>query len=88
MIEMHEIVIKYKKEHGLRYVNKTVNNATSLQMARVSLIDKLIYKITVGTLFCLMFTLEKLLNFNILTCIMFQYSCSLNKILEIHHVQL
>ena len=32
LIEMHKNVIRYKKEHG--YVNKNVNNATALQMAR------------------------------------------------------
>ena len=45
MIEMHKKVIRYKREHGLRYLNKNVNkanvkNATFLQMARISLIDE------------------------------------------------
>ena len=40
MIEMHENVIRYLREHRLCYVNKNVNNPTSLQMARISLIDE------------------------------------------------
>ena len=45
MIEMHKNVIRYKKERGLRYINKNknVNNATSLQIARISLIDEKLY---------------------------------------------
>ena len=30
----------YKIEHGLRYVNKNVNNKTSLQTAQISFIDE------------------------------------------------
>ena len=33
-------VIRYKIKHEVRYVNKYVDNATSLQMARISLIDE------------------------------------------------
>ena len=40
MIDMHKNVIRFWIEYGLRYVNKNVNNATSLQMARISLIDE------------------------------------------------
>ena len=40
MIEMHKNVIRHKKEHGLSYVNKNVKNATSLQMAWISMIDE------------------------------------------------
>ena len=39
MIDMHKNVIRYQIEHGF-YVNKNVNNATSLLMARISLIDE------------------------------------------------
>ena len=47
MIDTHKIVIKYKIEHKIHYVNKYINNLTSLQMARISLIDEnLIIKIT------------------------------------------
>ena len=39
MIDIHKNVIRYEIEHGLRYVNKYVNNATFLYMGRISLID-------------------------------------------------
>ena len=62
MIDTHKIVIKYKIEHKIHYVNKYINNLTSLQMARISLIDEnLIIKITVEILFCLMSILENCL---------------------------
>ena len=69
MIEIHKNVIRYKWEHGLCNVNKNVNNAASLQMARFSLIDEnLIQKITVETLFGLMSTLENCLISTYLLC--------------------
>ena len=40
MIDIHKNEIRYKVEHRLCYVNKYVNNATSLQMGRISLIDE------------------------------------------------
>ena len=42
MIDTHKNVIRYyrKIEHEVYYVNKYVNNATFLQMARISLIDE------------------------------------------------
>ena len=40
MIDTHKNVIRYQKEHELHYVNKYVNNPTSLQMARILLIDE------------------------------------------------
>ena len=40
MIDTHNNVIRYYIEHELHYVNKYVNNPTSLQMARISLIDE------------------------------------------------
>ena len=40
MIDTHKNVIRYYVEHGLHYVNKYVNNATTLQMARISWIDE------------------------------------------------
>ena len=62
MIDTHKNVIRYYIKHELHYVNKYVNNPTSLQMARISLIDeKLINKISVDILFCLMSTLENCL---------------------------
>ena len=62
MIDTHKIVIKYKIEQKIHYVNKYVNNLTSLQMARISLIDEnLIIKITVEILFFLMSILENCL---------------------------
>ena len=39
MIDVHITVIRYKIEHGRSYIIKYVNNATSLQMVRISLID-------------------------------------------------
>ena len=36
MIDTHKNVIRYKKEHELHYVN----NPTSLQMGRISLLDE------------------------------------------------
>ena len=36
----HAYVIKYKIEQEVLDVNKYVNNATSLQMARISMIDE------------------------------------------------
>ena len=40
MIDTHKNVIRYYVQHELHYVNKYVNNPTSLQMARISLIDE------------------------------------------------
>ena len=40
MIGTHKNVIRYWIQHELNYVNKYVNNLTSLQMARISAIDK------------------------------------------------
>ena len=40
MIDIHKHVIIYLMEHELHYVNKYVNTPTSLQMARISLIDE------------------------------------------------
>ena len=40
MIDTHKNVIRYQKEHELHYVNKYVNNPTSLHMARISLIEE------------------------------------------------
>ena len=58
MIEIHKKVIRYYIQHGLHYVNKYVNSVTSLQMSLISLIDeKLVNKITVEILFCLISTL-------------------------------
>ena len=45
MIDTHKNVIRYYVQHELHYVNKYVNNPTSLQMARISLIDeKFVYQ--------------------------------------------
>ena len=40
MIDIHKTVIRYLIEHSIPYVNKYVNNATFLYMARISLIDE------------------------------------------------
>ena len=40
MINTHKNVIRYKIQLELHNVNKYVNNPTSLQMARISLIDE------------------------------------------------
>ena len=41
MIDTHKNVITgHKIQHELHYVNKYVNNPTSLQMVRISLMDK------------------------------------------------
>ena len=40
MIDTHKNVIRYKIEHELHHVKKYINNPTSLQMARISLIDE------------------------------------------------
>ena len=40
MIVTHKKVIRYEIEHELHYVNKYGNKPTSLQMARISLIDE------------------------------------------------
>ena len=40
MIDTYKNVIRYKIKHEVLYVNKYVNNATSLQMAQISLIDQ------------------------------------------------
>ena len=40
MIDTHKYVIRHEIKHELHYVNKYVNKATSLQMARISLIDE------------------------------------------------
>ena len=40
MIDTHKNMIKYQIEHKVYYVNKYVNNATSLQMAWISLINE------------------------------------------------
>ena len=40
MIDMHKNAIRYYIEHGLHNVNKNVNNATSLQMVWISLIEE------------------------------------------------
>ena len=39
MIDIHKYVIRYYIEDGVRYVSNYVINATSLQMARISLLD-------------------------------------------------
>ena len=38
MTDTHKNVIRYLIEHEVQYVNKYVNNATSLQIAWISLI--------------------------------------------------
>ena len=40
MIDTHKKVIRYWVQHEIHYVNKYVNNPTSLQMARISSIDE------------------------------------------------
>ena len=40
MIDTYKHMIRYQIEHEFHYVNKYVNNATSLQMAQISLIDE------------------------------------------------
>ena len=40
MIDTHKNKIKYEVQQELHYINKYVNNPTSLQMARISLIDE------------------------------------------------
>ena len=40
MIDTHKNIIRHSIQHELHYVNKYVNNPTSLQMARISLIDE------------------------------------------------
>ena len=40
MIDTHKNVIRYQIQHELNYINKYVNNPTSLQMAWISLIDE------------------------------------------------
>ena len=39
-IKINKNVIRYKIEHRLRYINKYVHDATSLQMGRIAIIDK------------------------------------------------
>ena len=39
MIDIHKYLIRYYIEDGLRYVNKYVIYATSLHIARISLLD-------------------------------------------------
>ena len=58
MIDTHKNVIRYMIQHALSNGNKYVNNPTSLEMVRISLIDE---KITVESLVCLMSTLENCL---------------------------
>ena len=54
---IHKNVIWYKKKHGFLYVNKYINNTTSLQMLQISLIiEKHDKKITVELIFCSMST--------------------------------
>ena len=70
MIDTHKNVIRYWVQHELHYVNKYVNNPTSLQMARISLIDEKLVKQNNGRniiLFDVFF--GKLFNFNILIMI-------------------
>ena len=40
MIDTHKNVIRYKIQHEIYYVNKYINNPTSLQMAQISLINE------------------------------------------------
>ena len=40
MIDTHKNMTRYWIEHKLHYVNRYVNNPTSLQVARISLIDE------------------------------------------------
>ena len=74
MIDTHKNVItRYKLQHELHYVNKYVNNPTSLQMVRISLMDKKLDEqnngrnIILHNLFDVYF--GKLFNFNMLIMI-------------------
>ena len=40
MIDKHKNVFRYYIQHELHYVNIYVNNPTSLQMARIALIEE------------------------------------------------
>ena len=40
MTDTHKNVIRYKIQHEIYYVNKYINNPTSLQMAQISLINE------------------------------------------------
>ena len=67
MIDSHKNVIRYYIEHELHYVNKYVNNGTSMQMAPILLIDEKIHLQNDGRSNILIFVLfGKLLHFNIL----------------------
>ena len=67
MIVIHKNVIRYKKENELHYVNKYVNNVTSLQMVQISLInEKLDSQINGRNMILFDLNFGKLFNFNIL----------------------
>ena len=67
MINIHKNVIRYKKENELHYVNKYVNNVTSLQMVQISLInEKLDSQINSRNMILFDLNFGKLFNFNIL----------------------
>ena len=70
MIDTHKNVIRYLVQHELHYVNKYVNNPTSLQMARISLIDeKLVSQNNGRNIILLDVYFGKLFNFNVLIMI-------------------
>ena len=78
MIDTHKNMIKYQIELKVYYVNKYVNNATSLQMAWISLInEKLVSQNDSRNLILFDVYFGKLFNFNIL--ILYQYSGSYKK---------
>ena len=67
MIVIHKNVIRYKIENELHYVNKYVNNVTSLQMVQISLInEKLDSQINGRNMILFDLNFGKLFNFNIL----------------------
>lgn len=68
MIDINKNVISYQIEHGYRYVNKYVINATCLQIARIPLIDEKLDQQKKDSRNIILFDgyFEKLLNFNIL----------------------
>ena len=67
MIDSHKNLTSYYIEHELHYVNKYVNNGTSMQMAPILLIVEKIHLQNNGRSNILIFVLfGKLLHFNIL----------------------
>ena len=81
MIDTHKNMIKCQIEHKVYYVN----NATSLQMAWISLInEKLVSQNNSRNMILFDVYFGKLFNFNIL--ILYQYLGSYKKIVEIRHM--